>query len=215
LKGFLKKKKCGIEEYFCREYYRILLCTRPAVSSLTGNNYKLPYDSPDKFEYDGLKAPPGYAFMIYVRHHGFPSPLLDWTRSPYVAAFFAFNEAKESDEVAIYSFREYDQNAKLSSPAEPTIRGLGPYVETHKRHYQQQCEYTICIKIKDGESIYCCHEDAKFGEKQDVLTKYILPGKERKKVIEKLDFMNINEFSLFGNEESLMSTLANREIERR
>lgn len=215
LERFFQERKCEDADYSCRNYYRILLCSIPAVSSLTGNKYKLPYQSPDEFEYDGRMAPPGYDFMIYVRHHGFPSPLLDWTRSPYVAAFFAFNKARESDEVAIYSFREYAQSAKVSSPAEPTIRGLGRYVETHKRHYQQQCEYTICLKIKVGQPIYCCHQEVQFGEKQDVLNKYIIPGSERKRVIEKLDFMNINEFSLFGNEESLMSTLAYREIEQR
>jgi hypothetical protein len=29
-------------------------------------------------------------YWTYLRHHGFPSPLLDWTVSPYVAAFLHF-----------------------------------------------------------------------------------------------------------------------------
>jgi len=50
-------------------------------------------------------------------------------------------------------------------------------------------------------------------EDQDVLNKIIIPATERQKVLRYLDRFNLNEFSLFDTEESLMETLAFREID--
>jgi len=197
-----------------RACHKVMLRTVNAVESFTEKAWNLSHEHQDSK--DGPHAPQGYEFMIYLRHHGFPSPLLDWTRSPYVAAFFAFRHKPTdgSDNVAVYSYQEDVGGAKGWRSSEPTVFALGPHVTTHKRHHAQQSEYTICKKQISDTSFYCNHEEAfaKDDRDQDILTKYVIPVSERAKVLEKLDLMNVNAYSLFGHEESLMETLAYRAI---
>lgn len=210
LERFTKKQSWSQEQY-----YKTIRDIRPAVISLTGKHWDIP-----DFD-DGKLAPSGYEFMIYLRHHGFPSPLLDWTRSPYVAAFFAFQPQEQSkiEKVAIYSYVEKFFDVEIAQDSsKATVRGLGPYAVTHKRHYTQQCEYSICEQRIDGKYVYGSHQNPEFGDHNSDLgpvKRYILPVAERTKALSHLHRMNVTAFSLFGSEESLMETLAYQEIEIR
>ena len=107
-----------------------------------------------------------WSYMVHVRHHGFPSPFLDWTRSPYIAAFFAFRRPIKDVEkkVSILVYCEMlnpGDDHKVYSSNQPEIY-IPPkqYFPTHRRHFLQQSEYTICVLNGEREWRFVPHERA-------------------------------------------------------
>ena len=159
--------------------------------------------------------------MSFVRQHGFPSPLLDWTSCPYIASYFAFGSIDSNAErVAIYTFRERTgMGIDCKDTSEPQMDSLGPDIaNTSPRHSKQKTQYTICIKKqKSGESLkhYIianmekdinrtgfstsdnCTED--IPEAGNVVRKYTIPVTEKKKVLKELESKGINRELLFPN----------------
>jgi len=203
--------------FFVKKYYKSISIVKSEIETFSGQKWEilLPSEYNQWLEQnDFLAGFPAYEYMVYLRHNGFPSPLLDWSRSPYIAAFFAFGDLlAKSEKVSIYVYQEYAHAAKVWSSNEPHIFTRGPLVTSHKRHFLQKAEYTVCV-VNSPEPMYTDHSKAFENDTpgQDVLYKINIPSCERVKVLKNLDNYNINSFALFGSEDSLVSTMALREF---
>jgi hypothetical protein len=69
----------------------------------------------------------------------------------------------------------------------------------------------------EGNPFYCCHDGvcSKFEPgspwQQDIIYKFVLARSERSFVLRELRDYNLNAFTLFGSDESLMTALSQRE----
>jgi hypothetical protein len=196
-----------------KQYDHLLHRICPAVQALTDRSWPLTRDGFQGVE--DVHRPfyiPNYEFMAYARHHGFPTPLLDWTKSPYVALFFAMNNCDEEDSAALFVYLDELRIGRAGWVGSQRVISQGEYIAPHRRHFIQQSVYTTCTKMVDGVWLYASHQEY-FENPNDrvIVAKVAIPGSRKAAFMEKLEAMNINAFTLFGSEEGLMHMLWNRE----
>jgi len=213
------ERHCG-DKTKLYDYYNLMLSVKDEIEAKTGRKWDVPTLPKYKDWLETYKSVggghgfPGYEYMSYLRHYGFPSPLLDWSKSPYVAAYFAFrNLDAKVEKVAIYAYMEHT-GAKGGWVASQNIITQDKEVDSHKRHLLQQSCYSICTAGEKEDAYYCCHEDvfSRGSKRQDFLWKFTLPINEQRYIVKLLESQKITAYSLFGSEESLMETEFLREF---
>lgn len=213
------ERRCSVPLTFHQYLLHATSCA-PEIESCTGKSWNIPdwsillqrlRSSEESFDIQV----PCYDYLVYLRQNGFPSPLLDWTSSPYVASYFAYCDNPGCDRVAVFAFIETPNGIKAGAGAGPWITVMGPKVRTHSRHFSQKAWYTIAAKRHDRGHIFCQHEDvvAAGNGNQDVLIKITMPMADRKAALQELEEHNINAFTLFQTEEALVRTMGLRQFD--
>ncbi len=220
-------ERAGVKNVLLKEYYRAIDYLKPEINSfgyhfqrkMTPNGYDFDFSEWKEISFGRF---PDIEYLSYLRHHGFPTPLIDVTQSEYIALFFACEDLDKKTDAKVFVFR--DDFGSTSVSGHPELHRIGHYLESDRRHIAQQSEYLLTVqfqRINDHSewlfipfSSFLEWENPYMGEGKDgvnvenqMLFEIEIAGNAKKDIMEELAKMNINYYTLYLDEDSLIRKL--------
>jgi hypothetical protein len=148
-------------------------------------------------------------WLALAQHHGLATRLLDWTRSPLTALFFAVNTGLQEDncEAVVWAFTGRTIDGEY---VEMSIKQIDDYVNTYGTHIYSPPHFNARFVAQNGcftvHSVGMPLEESltsKEHKDQYTLFKIIIPDDAKPKIREELERMGVNHVSLFPDLDGL------------
>lgn len=203
----------GTEVIECEKYYRIIDKYKPFINPIIATRYErkstangYPFDFKEYEE--GSRELPEMEYLAYLRHHGFPTPLIDFSISHFVALFFACNDFSQSNKTDGKVFLYSPPQLPLGGNNIPELVIIGRFLEAGNRHFAQQSQYLIPIEF-DSEWKFITFKKAVVDTSNiPKLRELVISKNIKSKLMKELRMMNVTRYTMYLNEDSLIQSLA-------